>query len=359
MKELSRVLLAGILLSALFVACDKEIEEEIRPTPPAEEGIYILNRGNYNASNASIGLYNLITKELTPDIYKAANGGSLLGESAEQLIVYGSKLYVTVTFSNRIAVLDLSGKLIKSISPVNAKEEPMQPRCMAAHEGKVYISYYAGHSVAVLDTTSLEMQSEVGVGRYPEQVAVGNGKLYVANSGGGDYPDYGKTISVINLSTLKVEKEIEVIINPKAVVIDKEGDIFVISLGNYGDIDETLQRIDSKTGAVSTLGKASKMSWVNNTLYTVYAPYGNPNIAYKKYDTQAEAYIDGSFIKDETTITSLSSLNVSPSSGKIYMADFRYGSTSTMYIFTAQGTLEGTPFDTGGYDTQGVCFYSK
>ncbi|MDR1981207.1 MAG: hypothetical protein LBQ39_06280 [Tannerellaceae bacterium] len=313
-------------------------------------GFYILNRGNWNENNASLAYYNFTTGVLTPNLYRNANNEGL-GDGAEQLLVYGSKVYVTVTTSSRLVVLEQDGKLIKPFD-IRDGNVPLQPRCMAAHNGKVYVSYYAGHSVAVLDTATLTIEKEVGVGRYPEQLAITGGKLYVANSGGLDgstETGYGKTVSVIDLQSFTVEKEIEVVLNPVQLAADSQGDIYLLSNGNYASVGSALQRIDGATGTVTTIGNGSKMTLVNDKLYVIYAQYNDPTITYRQYDVLKEEVEKESFITDGTTITSPNAIAVDPVSGKIYITDFIYGSTGSLYLFTADGRLEKKE-DTGGYD---------
>lgn len=322
-----------------------------------ERGFYILNGGNWNENNASLSYYNLTTGEMTADVYKTKNGKGL-GDGAEQLIVYGSKMYITVSGSNRLVVLDMDGKELKSITPEGG--EPMNPRCMAAGNGKVYVSYFYGHSVAMLDTASLSIEKEVKVGRYPEQLTVTNGKIYVANSGGNDHPNYGKTVSVIDQNSFAVEKEIEVAFNPVGITSDSQGDVYVISWADHGKTtDQALQRIDSKTGEVSTIGKATKMSIIHDKIYTYFSQYYNSSgISYIEYDALTEKVVNDKFIADNTIVQSPNAITVDPVSQNIFVTYFDYASTSTMYIFTADGKLQET-IDTGGYDAKWMTFVTK
>ncbi|MDF9829961.1 DUF5074 domain-containing protein [Parabacteroides sp. PF5-6] len=316
--------------------------------------LLILNGGNFNENNASIASYDLETGVLTPNFYLTANGSGL-GDSAEQILVYGTKIYVTVTTSNRLVVLERDGKLIKSIEPKDG-DAPLNPRGMVADNGKVYVSYYYGHAVAVLDTASLAVEEVIPVGRYPEQLAVSKGKIYVANSGGLDYPNYGTTVSVIDQTSLEVEKEIEVLLNPTALQSDSRGDIYLISMGNYGDVKNTLQRIDATTGEVTVMGNASRMTLVNDKLYTAFAQWGDPNITFKVYDALTEAVANENFITDGTSITNPYALAVDPTTGDIYVAESAWGSTGSLYIFSADGKLQGSPIDTQGYETKCMTF---
>ena len=338
---------------------------EPEPEPePATAGYYILNRGNYNANNASISYFDVAANKLTPNYYQSVNGKAL-GSDAEQMFVYGSKIYVSVTSSNRIAVLDMTGKEIKEFTPKTSAGEPVNHRCFTALDGKVYVSYFYSSSVAVLDTASLELEKEISLGtvkdkdgkessRYPEQLTVANGKVYVALSEYGA----GKYVAVIDPVSAKVEKEIEVVVNPTNLAASSKGDVYVISMGNYGDIKNTLQRIDA-SGNVTTLGNGSKMSLVNDKLYVAYAQYGDPTPTFKMYDALTGTVESENLISDGTTLSNPNSIDVDPLTGNIFISNAPYGETGTMYIFDPEGKKVGEPFDTGGYDTQKVVFLTK
>jgi DNA-binding beta-propeller fold protein YncE len=332
------------------------------PTPepelPQTVGAFILNRGNWNENNASLSYYNLQENAMITNVYQAINQRGL-GDSAEQILLYGSKMYITVTNSNRLAILDEAGNELKSITPKEG-DNTMNPRHMVADNGKVYVSYYYGHKVAALDTASLEIGETVSVGRYPEQLAISGGKLYVANSGGLDFPDnYGHTVSVVNLSTFTVDREIDVCLNPVRLAADSQGDVYVISMGNYADVPNTLQRIDAQTGQATEIGKGSLFALVNDKLYVVYASYANPDISFRKYDALTETLESDSFIAGGTTFSSISALGVDPHSGEIYIADAEnYAATGTLHIFSADGQRIAS-VDTGGPDPSDIVFRTR
>jgi len=345
------VLLGAVTLCAGFFSCDDDVDgEEPKPADTTiTSDFFVLNRGNDGANNASIAYYDAASGILNDKFYEDANGSGL-GDSAEDMLVYGSKMYVSVTSSNRLAVMDMSGKLVKAIEPENEGGEPMRPRYLAADKGKIYMTYYYGHSVAVLDTASLEVEKVLPVGRYPEQIVVSNNKLYVANSGGLDYPNYGKTVSVINLSSLEVEKEIEVVINPCRLEANNNGDIYVISMGNYDDISNTLQCIDGKTGTVKTLGNGSRMDLRDDFLYVLYAQWGQEeSINVSKYEASTGELVNENLVPDINKVSTLSSINVD-GSGNIYITDAPYTETGSVYVFNKDGkSVAGSPVDSKGY----------
>ena len=91
------------------------------------------------------------------------------------------------------------------------------------------------------------MEKQTKAGKNPEGLVVQNGKLYVTNSGGLDYPNYDTTVSVIDLATFSEIKKILVGVNPGGIATDSQGDVYVVARGNHGDILPQLVRINSVT----------------------------------------------------------------------------------------------------------------
>ena len=52
--------------------------------------------------------------------------------------------------------------------------------------------------VVEIDLATLQITREVVVGYQPEEMVIHNGRLYVANSGGYRFPNYDRTVSVVD-----------------------------------------------------------------------------------------------------------------------------------------------------------------
>ena len=74
---------------------------------------YILNNGNWGSNDASLYCYNSVNGSLT-DIFYNANQIKL-GDIAQDMIIYGSKMYVAVSESQVIFVLNKNGLILKTI----------------------------------------------------------------------------------------------------------------------------------------------------------------------------------------------------------------------------------------------------
>ena len=298
--------------------------------------LYFLNSGNMGNNNATLTMYDPETGESDPDYFMTQNGRGL-GDTAQDIIVYGEKMYIAVYGESTIEVTDLRAKSIKQIRTEG------QPRYMVADGGKVYVTYYNGY-VARLDTASLEVEATVPVGRNPEQLAIANNKIYVANSGGMDASTdvgYDKTVSVIDIPSFTETKKLDVVLNPGRVQVDDQGYVYVVSIGNYGDIPNTLQRIDSRTDEVSVLEacpNATEMAYLDGVLYTYYSQYDanwNTTNTFISYDTNTGAVEE--WIKDGTTIAK--PYGLCSAGGNVYVSESDFTSTGSIYGFDAAGRL--------------------
>lgn len=344
----------------IFVAIDSD-NNEIKEVAKAEiknaytmSGIYILNGGKMGNNNAKLSFYDFATKNINSEVFEEQNGISL-GDTGQDAIVYGSKIYIAVYGSGLIYATDLDGKILGTIESEKGGKK-QQPRGLTAYEGKVYATLFDGH-LAKIDTTKLEIEAQVAVGRNPEYVRAANNKLYVANSGGLDYNTplgYDKTVSVIDVATFKETEKLDVVINPDKLAVDSQGDIYVISNGNYKDIPNTLQRIDATTHKVTKVGNASYMSINNDKLYIIYSQYDanwNQTISYSIFDTKTEKTIADNFITDDTKIDKPYSIKVDPINNNIYIGASDYTNNGDMYIFSKEGKLI-EKLDTKGLNPQ-------
>ena len=223
-------------------------------------GAYVVNSGNmYNKIESSLTAIDYATSTATQGVFKTANGRSL-GNTANDGIVYGNKIYLAVDQSNTIEVIDKKTK--KSIKQIETTKllgnaEGAEPRHIIADGGKVYFTTYGGY-VAAVDTTSFALQKKWKVGNYPEGLVFGNGNLYVANS---NYGAGGGNISCINLSNDNVEtKNIEGVNNPTSIYYASNV-LYVLDNPVYGPAPDYATTGENALRAVSFAeGKSQKVA---------------------------------------------------------------------------------------------------
>ncbi len=290
--------LAATLLIPCLTSCDDDIRwenEEENPTITESKlkGMYVLCEGGKGNNNSSISYYDFKEggfssfqdPELTSadktnyDYFKQKNNRKL-GDTANDLQQYGSKLWCVVDISSQIEVMDLnSGQSLKQIplfNGVNARE----PRYITFWKDKAYVCNFDG-TVARIDTTSLAVEAFVNVGRNPDGICAANNKLYVANSGGLDYGNPDNTVSVVDIATFTETQKIEVRKNLSTILADAKGNVYVVSREEFNydiyDYDCRLHRIDSQSDTVMTNYEERILDFIisGETAYMYTSPFGS------------------------------------------------------------------------------------
>jgi YVTN family beta-propeller protein len=330
-------LLTTLALVTVLASCHKDAVAPTTDTPtaPTRAGVYVLNQGNFGTNNSTLTYYDYTSKALTADIYSSANASAKLGNTANDIKIYGAKMYIVVNVSSVVDIVNAkTGKLIKQDSLV-LNHVARQPRSIAFYKGNAFVTSYDG-TVAVLDTTSLAVTQYIKVGANPEQLAVANGKLYVANSGGLSYPNVDKTVSVIDLATLTVTKTLTVGLDPYGVSADSYGNVFVNAYGVYPTSGATLSVINSGTDAVVT----------GNFSGGAFSIFGD-NAYYLSggkvltYNVKTGISSTTNFITDGTTFTAAYAIAADPLTGEVFVTDAKdYSSNGTLTAFDKTGKKE-------------------
>ena len=357
MKHFRNLLALVALLSILLVGCSKDDpildpeEEQLPPqTVTAINGFYLLNQGNMNTNKASLDFYDYTSGKYRSNVFGETNPEAVLGlgDVGNDLGVYGSKLYAVINKSSKVEIMDSkTAKRLKVVDIDNA-------RFITFAEGKAYVSAYGSSLngfVAEIDTATLTITKKVEVGRQPEQLAVVDGKLYVANAGWASAPNYETKLSVVDLNSFSVINKIEVGTNLLHVKADKYGDLYVSSQGDFGATPSKLHVIDTKEGKVKKTFDVpvANLTIVDDMAYVVSSTYdweNDKNITdYHLVDVKNEKLLEGSFLPTSVSdeIKSPSALAVDPASKYIYIADARdYVSPGKLYGIDKNGNLKFT-----------------
>lgn len=309
---------------------------------------YIIDNGNYGQNNGAVMSLNLSNKKwVMSDIFSAANGKGI--GDAQNAVITGDKLFVTCTSANKIEVLDLDGKIIKTVQ----FKGNCSPRSIVTDGDNVYYSAYSG-KVYKMSTTSYAITDSVQVGDHPEGLAIDNGKIYVANS---DYSMSGEagTVSVIDKESFKKINDIQVVNNPYDQMIAVGDKVFFISNMDYSD--NQLQVIDANTDKATYIASATVMAYdqTSNSLVCIYALYGATSVSYFRYDisTGKTTTFTGT---DLNKISNPGQVSVDPSTGEIYVVDTgNFAAPGLIYVFDKNGK-QLRVLQSVGYGTTHVLF---
>lgn len=333
-SSLVQLMLPVLFISIVFSGCKKP--EPDNPVTDLSKGYYVLNEGSWQMNNTSLSFVNL-NGNVLPDAFVSMNGRGL-GDTGSDLQIYGGKMYGVVNISETLEIMNLEAKSLHQISLAGRS-----PRKIAFYQNHAYVSCYDG-SVLKIDTATFEIVAVQQAGSNPDGICVANGKLYVANSGGLNYPNYGKSVSVFDLATFTLLKNITVSDNPTRIAADSHGDVYLVSNGNYGDVPAVFQRIDSQTDEVVQIFDfpVTNFAICGDLCYFYYYDYATNQAVVKVLDVSTETIVNENFIQDNISIQTPYGIAVSADGSEILLTDaLQYTTNGDLLRFSSNGHLLG------------------
>jgi DNA-binding beta-propeller fold protein YncE len=304
-------------------------------------GLFILSEGAF-PSASDISCYDMKTETLSK--FSVLNGKTL-GVGANDLAIYGSKLYCVVTGSadteGHIEVINpATGMSIKRIDVKTEDGNNAQPRRIVFHENKAYVTTYS-QSVIRLDTASLNIDNTAALsGMYAEGICCYEDKLYVCNSGQGN----GNSISVINLGSFTEMETITVPLNPTMIEATASGEIYFVTAdatwmpgGNPSNLH--LLNLERKQVTRTFDIRASKIALAEDFIYAVATNWTDADYI-SKINIQTKAVADISSIFEEYAM--VYGVSANPLNGDVYLTN----TGQDVYVFDKDGN-EKFNFKTG------------
>lgn len=323
-------------------------------------GMYVLNEGNNGSNKAQLDFFNFRNAFYIRDVFTGYNPEVVkgLGDTGNDVQVYKGRVFTVVNGSHKVEIMNAN--TVKRIAKVDI------PNCryIAFSGNCAYVTSYVATdkknlpdqkgALYRIDLDTYTVTGEVEVGYQPEQLVILDGKAYVANSGGYrslNGHDYDNTVSVVDLKSMKVEYSIEVAINLSRMAADKNGAIWVSSLGNYTDVKSKLYCLEKKDGkyavATSIDKPVANMTVSGDYIYVMGTEYDPvnwaPTTSYYKVNVNTRSIESDKFITDgtESGITYPYGLSVNPENGDIYLTDAKdFVSSGTLHCYSKEGKLK-------------------
>ncbi len=329
------------LLALTLVGCEKE-----KPVTPGSNDTnavayaYVLNEGLWGANNASISIFT--QSGITNDWF-AQNNGRGLGDLGQDMIRYGSRLYVVVHSSSTIECINPNtGVSSKQISLGNRK-----PRYIVGHQGKLYISCY-DKTVVRIDTTSLETDGICQLsGMQPEQLCVLGNNIYVCNTwqyGTGNNAVYDSTVSVVSLDNFMETGKITVGLNPNRIKAIDSHRFLVACGGDYSSRPARTLVVDVTDGNQIELPvAATNFDVCDSVIYMYCTTYDDSwNSTANFYKADISDLAPTQILKEQSAqLKDAYGINIDPKTKNIYICNSTYGVNSDIVVFSPEGALLG------------------
>lgn len=183
-----------LVLIVGLMSCDK-CKEPVEPDANLDyaAGKWLINEGAFNGNNASIDV-RMPDGTIKRDVFQAVNGFPL-GDVLQRVVINNGIGYAVLNNSNKVVLFNASTfEYVREISGLD------YPRDVAIIDGKIYIAEGAMQGKVSCYNTNGQYLNEVSVGNGPERLLFAENRLWVLNSGGWLTDNRVQTIDVSNLS---------------------------------------------------------------------------------------------------------------------------------------------------------------
>lgn len=331
-------ILAGFFLLTV-VACQDDDAGPGDPNPAIQkaEGFFIVNEGTFNFGNASVSYYHFETKEVTPEVFKSANGHTP-GDVLQDMYVHEGKGYLVLNNSGFVEVVDMETFVSEDI--IFPFESPRY--FLPVSGNKAYVSDLYTNSIQIVDMPTKEVTGSIAVPFWTEQMVMAGDKVFVS-SPWDIRLDAHDHIYVVDPENDLLQDSIQVGVDPTALAIDGEGKLWVYCRGSE-DLAAPAALVCVNTQALEVersltfndhdLGFAARLAFnaMGDTLYylkkDVFAfPLSNANLS------------ENPVIHSEGRV--LYALGVNPENGNILVGDaIDYAQQGKVYLYESTGDLK-------------------
>ena len=194
-KSSSYNILFGILFSLLLSGCvetpntptGKAKLYDTLATPFPESGLIVLCEGLWNYNNSDIYVYDNTTGKTLNSYFKNATGEYLGDIVSDMKVLEDGRILFTATGTKELILLDY--KVPAITSKIKIHYDRAAPRSLTTIGNSYYYTdLYRDEVRSGLIGDTLAAPNQVfPTGPAPEDIIAHNGKLYIANSGFGDY----------------------------------------------------------------------------------------------------------------------------------------------------------------------------
>jgi len=231
--------------------------------PSFENGIFIVNEGQFLIGNSSLDFYVPQEDRLYNDVYQKINGETL-GDVFQSLAMDENNLYLIINNSGKVEVVDR--KTLKKKGTITGLPSPRQMVYSGAGD-LWYVSNLFSDSLFIIDVAAMTIVNKIFIDGSTDPLLKLNGKLYMG------LPN--TTNMLIKQDGTNEIETIEVSKGASSIVADKDNNVWLLCYGDFNQtggaaifkINATTNEIEKEIKIASGLPSRLVYSQTTNALY--------------------------------------------------------------------------------------------
>lgn len=211
------------LLLSFFIACNSESPE---PIGAFDQGILVLNEGNFGSGNGSLSFINE-QGEASQQVFANANNGLALGDVVQSITETEAFFLIVVNNSNLLYALNK-----QDLSIAYVIESLQLPRYVVAAGSIGYITEWVSFTdpgrVTSFDLTTGQILNQQTTGYGAEYPFLIDQLLYVSNN-------FEATLTIMDATTLEVVQTLNTAPSPGQILQTEQDELWMICAGGYDE----------------------------------------------------------------------------------------------------------------------------
>ena len=347
MRCLHQIVVAFALLLSSCMRWEYGLMEQFAATA---DGLFITNEGNFNYGGATLSYYDPTFRSVENEVFYRANA-MRLGDVAQSMVVRNGIGWVVVNNSHVVFAIDT-----ETFREVGRITDLPSPRyiCFVSDE-KAYISQIDSDRIIIVNPKTFEitgeiicpMTTEYRTGSTEQMVLLGD-YLYIACW------SYQKRILKIDTRNDKVVDYRDIGLQPKSIIADRNGKLWVVSDGGYEgnvlgyepaklyrlcpenlEIEQTFELGLNSSGDATRSASRLKINGKGDMLYWIDG--GVWRMAIDATELPTEPFI-APIVGAQRSL--FYALGVAPDTEEVYVGDaLDYQQRSVVYRYSSNGEL--------------------
>ncbi len=330
------IFLFALIVILILSACpDVKMKDNKQYDFENGNGFFIANEGIFQQANASVFYYNLGQDSLYENIYETVNNEKI-GDILQSMYIFNNNAYLVVNNSAWIDVVSVEnfekkGEIRGFVSPRNF---------YPVDRDKAYVTdLYSGY-IYVVDLSQNKVSKDIYTGKWTEEIAFLDKKLYVTCPWVYSKP-VSRKVLVINTDTDEIMDSISTGINPSGIGFDKNGFLWTLNNGNkIKNIPGSLFKIDvSINFAVDSFIFENTLNIFNSSLRF----NENKDSIFVLYNDVYKFSVEGNIVPEKIISQNernLYGMDLDNQKQQIFLTDvLNFAEKGKVYIYTKKGDL--------------------